>query len=387
MALICLALAVAVLAVFSGAMRCDFVNYDDPAYVTSNAEVQHGLTKAGVAWAFEAGAASNWHPLTWLSHMADFQFYGPHAAWHHLTSVILHAANTVLLFLVLRVMTGAVWRSAIVAALWALHPLRVESVVWISERKDVLSTFFWMLAVWSYVAFQTSKSKFHYAAALLCFACGLMSKPMVVTLPLILLLLDYWPMKRVLSWKLVVEKIPFFVLAIISSVVTFVVQRRGGAVSPLSGLPVSARIGNALISYIRYLAKIFVPVRLSVLYPHPGYWPLWQIFGATLLLLVITVAVVLRRRQQPLPGRWLAAVFNPNRFGPHDWIDPSQDPIHGRSLHLRADGGNINPYGMVFGRIFSLFPTFSHFHPRFGGRCSHTHLLFPAPPNPLLAPR
>jgi tetratricopeptide (TPR) repeat protein len=228
--------------------------------------------------------------------------------------VLIHAANAVLLFLILNAMTGALWRSAVVAALWALHPLRVESVVWISERKDVLSTFFWMLAVWSYVVFCRSKSKFHYAAALLFFAWGLMSKPMVVTLPFVLLLLDYWPLKRVLGWKLVVEKIPFFILAVISSVVTFVVQRRGGAVSPLSGLPVSARVGNALISYVRYLAKIFVPVRLSVLYPHPGHWPVWQILGATVLLVAITAVVIWRCRREPyliVGWLWFLVVLAP----------------------------------------------------------------------------
>ncbi|HEX4121900.1 MAG TPA: tetratricopeptide repeat protein [Verrucomicrobiae bacterium] len=297
--LICLSLAAAVLAVFWGAMRCDFVNYDDPTYVTSNADVQHGLTKAGAAWAFETGAASNWHPLTWLSHMADVQFYGMRPAGHHLTSVIIHAANAVLLFLILNAMTGAIWRSAVVAALWALHPLRVESVVWISERKDVLSTLFWLLAVWSYVKFQSSRLKFYYVAAVVCFACGLMAKPMVVTLPFVLLLLDYWPLKRRMTWGLVTEKIPFFVLAAVSGVVTFAVQRRGGAVSPLSGLPILARVGNSVISYVRYLAKIFWPARLSVLYPHPGYWPIRQVAGAAALLVAITAIVIWRRRAQP----------------------------------------------------------------------------------------
>ncbi|HEX3718199.1 MAG TPA: tetratricopeptide repeat protein [Verrucomicrobiae bacterium] len=297
--LICLSLAAAVLAVFWGALRCDFVNYDDPAYVTSNADVQHGLTKANVVWAFETGAASNWHPLTWLSHMADVQFYGLRPAGHHLTNLLLHAANAVLLFVIARAMTGALWRSAILAALWALHPLRVESVVWVSERKDVLSTLFWMLAVWSYFKFHTSKFKLYYAAAVVCFACGLMAKPMVVTLPFVLLLLDYWPLNRRVGWRLMIEKIPFFILAAISSVVTFLVQRQGGAVSSLTGLPLSARAGNALISYVRYLAKIFWPVHLSVLYPHPGHWPIWRIASAGLLLAIITGIVIWRGRAQP----------------------------------------------------------------------------------------
>jgi tetratricopeptide (TPR) repeat protein len=301
-----LSLAAAVLVVFSGAMRCGFVDYDDPIYVTSNAEVQHGLTRAGAAWAFQTSDASNWHPLTWLSHMADVQFYGMNPAGHHLTSVLFHAANAALLFIILNAMTGAFWRSAIVAALFALHPLRVESVAWISERKDVLSTFFWLLAVWGYFKFCVSHWKAWYVAALVLFACGLMSKPMVVTLPFILLLLDFWPLKRRLQWWLVAEKIPFFVLAIISSVVTFIAQRRGGAVSSLSGFPLSARIANAVVSYVRYLAKMFWPVRFSVLYPHPGHWPLWQIIGATLLLALITAFVIWRRREEPyLVVGWL----------------------------------------------------------------------------------
>ena len=297
--LICLLLAAAAVAVFRGALHCDFVNYDDPTYVTSNADVQHGLTAPGVVWAFETGAASNWHPLTWLSHMADVQFFGLKPAGHHLTSVLLHAANAALLFLILNAMTGAVWRSAVVAAFFALHPLRVESVVWVSERKDVLSTVFWMLTVWTYFKFQVSNLKSYYAAAVVCFACGLMAKPMLVTLPFVLLLLDYWPLRRRMRWGLLIEKIPFFILAAVSSVVTFVVQRRGGAVSPLTGLPLSARIANAPVSYVRYLAKIFWPARLSVLYPHPGHWPVWQVAGAALLLAAITACVIWRARAQP----------------------------------------------------------------------------------------
>ncbi len=297
--LVCLALAVAALVLFGGALACDFVNYDDPTYVTSNAEVQHGLNSQGILWALKTSDASNWHPLTWLSHMTDVQLFGMKPAGHHLTSLLLHAANAVLLFLILNAMTGAFWRSAIVAALFALHPLRVESVVWISERKDVLSSLFWMLAVWSYVQFQKSRSKLWYAAALAAFACGLMAKPMVVTLPFVLLLLDYWPLRRAMGWGIVLEKIPFFVLTAISSVVTFLVQKSGGAVSSLSGLSVLPRIANALVSYARYLAKFFCPVRLSVLYPHPGNWPFWQVAGAALLLVAITALVIWRARAQP----------------------------------------------------------------------------------------
>jgi protein O-mannosyl-transferase len=311
--LVCVALAAATLAVFWGARQCQFVNYDDPAYITSNAEVQRGLSAAGARWSFASGAASNWHPLTWLSHMADVELYGLAPGGHHLTSVLLHAANGVLLFLILRMMTGALWRSAFVAAVFALHPLRVESVVWVSERKDVLSTFFWMLTVWAYAGFasefkvQRPKFKVYYALSLLFFVCGLMAKPMLVTLPIILLLLDYWPLGRAElgAGRLIKEKIPFFVLALASSVVTVLVQRHGGAVSSLAGVPIGARVENAFISYARYLGKIFWPVRLAPLYPHPGYWPWWGVAGALLLLAAITAWVTMRARTQPyLAAGW-----------------------------------------------------------------------------------
>jgi tetratricopeptide (TPR) repeat protein len=306
-AAICLALAAATLAAFWGARQCQFVNFDDPEYITSNADVQQGLTWQSVRWAFRTGAAANWHPLTWLSHLLDFACYGLSPAGHHLTSVLLHAASGVLLFLILRAMTAAPWRSALVAALFALHPLRVESVAWVSERKDVLSTFFWMLSVWNWLRYaqeckvRSAKWRVYYGMSLLFFALGLMSKPMLVTLPLVLLLLDYWPLER---WQrglaaLVREKIPFFVLAAASSIVTFLVQRHGGAVSSSAGVPMAARLGNALISYVRYLAKIFWPARLSPFYPHPGYWPAWKIAGAVVLLAAVTAWVIWRGRSQP----------------------------------------------------------------------------------------
>jgi len=300
-----LALAAATLAAFWGARQCQFVNFDDPEYVTSNTEIQRGLTWRSVLWAFRARAAGNWHPLTWLSHLLDYTWYGLTPAGHHLTSVLLHAANGVLLFLILQKMTAAPWRSAMVAALFALHPLRVESVAWVSERKDVLSTFFWMLTVGAYVRYAKimnyELSVMNYSSALLFYACGLMSKPMLVTLPFVLLLLDYWPLER---WQrglaaLVREKIPFLILAAASSVVTLLVQRQGGAVAALSGPSMAARLGNALISYVRYLAKIFGPAGLSAFYPHPGYWPAWQVAGAVILLTAITSWVIWRRRSQP----------------------------------------------------------------------------------------
>jgi len=306
-AAIYLALAAATLGAFWGAHNCQFVNYDDLTYITSNPHVQRGLTLPNLRWAFGAEVSSNWHPLTLLSHIADFALYGLKPAGHHWTSVLLHAANGVLLFLILQRITGATWRAAVVAALFALHPLRVESVAWVSERKYVLSTLFWMLAVWAYVRYaenlksQISNFKFFYALALVFFALGLMSKPMLVTLPFVLLLLDYWPLGRLArgAASLVKEKIPFFVLAAASSVVTFYVQRHGGAVARLAGVPMGARVGNAFISYVRYLGKIFWPAGLSPLYPHPGYWLWWKIAGAVLLLAAITAWVLRRGRSQP----------------------------------------------------------------------------------------
>jgi tetratricopeptide (TPR) repeat protein len=302
------ALAAAVLATFWPVVLNDFVNYDDPDYVTSNRHVQQGLTAQDVAWAFRTGHASNWHPLTWLSHQLDCQFYGLRPAGHHLTSLLLHAANTALLFLALLRLTGATWRSVIVAALFGLHPLRVESVAWISERKDVLSGAFWMLTLLAYAKYvaeskgQSRRSGVFYSLALISFALGLMSKPMLVTLPCVLLLLDYWPLNRLdrttAPW-LVLEKVPFVALAMASSVVTFLVQEKGGAVSRLESLPLMARLENALVSYCRYLGKTFWPVDLSVLYPHPGHWPAGAVWLSAAALLVLTAAAILLARRHP----------------------------------------------------------------------------------------
>ena len=302
---VCGALAVAVVLVFSGALRCGFVDYDDPAYIVSNAEIQHGLTARSLWWALSTGAASNWHPLTWLSHILDAAIYGLKPAGHHLTSLLLHAANSVLLLLLLRRMTGALWRSAFVAALFALHPLRVESVVWVSERKDVLSGLFWLLAVWAYVRHVEeirvgeAGRKGLYALAVALFALGLMAKPMLVTLPFVLLLLDWWPLGRRPEGlkQLLTEKIPFFALAAASSVATYLVQQHGGAVS--HGLPLGGRLANAVISYPRYLGKMFWPVDLSVLYPHPGRWPGGEVAAAGIFLVLTTGLAVWGARRRP----------------------------------------------------------------------------------------
>ncbi len=290
---ISLLLAAVVLAAYWPALHCGFINYDDPAYVTANPWVQSGLNWHSLQWALTTSHAANWHPLTWVSHMIDFQLYGLNPTGHHLTSVLFHAANSVLLFLLLNNLTGALGRSAFVAAIFALHPLRVESVVWVSERKDVLSAFFFMLTLWSYFKFHVSRLKFFRVLALLFFALGLAAKPMLVTLPFVLLLLDYWPLRREISWGLVVEKIPFLVLAAASCVVTFLVQN-----PTMANFPADARWANMPVACVRYLSRIFWPSNLAFFYSYRA-WPVWEVAGASLLLVLISGAVLWRLRPQP----------------------------------------------------------------------------------------
>jgi protein O-mannosyl-transferase len=346
--LVCLWLALVTLVLFLPVVRYDFVDYDDRGYVSENYHVLEGLTWEGGRWAFTARETGNWIPLTWLSHMLDCQVYGPKPAGHHLTNLLFHITNALLLFLVLRRMTGAVWRSAFVAALFAWHPLHVESVAWVSERKDVLSTFFWLLAVWAYARYAEGQShrtgemrqemggrgqnakacntqhatritlhtSRYYLLSLCFFACGLMSKPMVVTLPFVLLLLDYWPLQRLsrsplssqLSTlgRLAAEKAPFFLLVIPVSLVTLVFQKSVGAVPALSSLPVTARLANAVISYPRYLGKMIWPTDLAVLYPHPVHWPVGLVALAAVVLLGLTFGAVRTMRSRPyLLAGWL----------------------------------------------------------------------------------
>ena len=290
----------------------EFVHYDDDKYVMENPHVPTGLTRESIKWAFTATHASNWHPLTWLSHMLDCQLYGLNPRGHHVSSLLFHAANTVLLFLVLRRMTGALWKSAFVAALFAIHPLHVESVAWVAERKDVLSTLFWMLTMLAYLRYVEKPTIQRYLPVLMLFALGLMAKPMLVTLPFVLLLMDYWPLGRLdngLSvtrdrlkryWGLVREKLPLFALTAISCVVTFLVQRHGGAMPDLEWLPLDVRIANALVSYAKYIGKMLLPRHLAVLYPYPsGTLPLWQLAGAVFLLMYVSVMVFRSRQRYP----------------------------------------------------------------------------------------
>jgi tetratricopeptide (TPR) repeat protein len=310
LAAVCVLLFGLVVWTFLPALHNGFVNYDDDVYVTGNAHVQGGLSLAGAAWAFKSLEVSNWHPLTWLSHMADCSLYGLNPEGHHLTSVLLHAINTVLLFLALRRMTGAGWRSLFVAAVFGLHPLRVESVAWVAERKDVLSTLFGLLTLIAYSRYaeqfkiQNSKFKISYALALVCFAFSLMSKPMLVTLPFLMLLLDWWPLGRIQNSKfkiqnckwLVLEKIPFFALAAASCAVTYLAQKHGGAMVLMAGQPFPARVENALVSYVRYLGKLFWPDHLAVVYPVVDHWPMQEVVLAIALLAAVSAAVIAMRR-------------------------------------------------------------------------------------------
>ena len=356
--LVCVLLALVTLLVYLPVRRDAFVNYDDPDYVTENPVVQAGLTWAGVKWAFTTLDASNWHPLTWLSHMLDCQLFGLSAGRHHLVSVLLHATNAVLLFVLFLRMTGAFWQSAFIAALFAWHPLHVESVAWVAERKDVLSAFFGLLTLIAYVRYaqkrgpETGNGKsakaaaINYSLALFFFALGLMAKPMLVTLPFVFLLLDYWPLRRVTSGGrrvtgdqkpagklsalnssaftsgrgatapkrseggqlsiLFLEKLPLFALAVASCVMTFVAQKHGESVASLEAYPLYSRIENAAVVYVKYLSHTVYPANLAVIYPLPREVPLVQAAGAVVVLATISWVIWRVRRQRPyLLTGWL----------------------------------------------------------------------------------
>jgi protein O-mannosyl-transferase len=357
--LIAVLLGLVTIALFWPATGHDFINYDDDVYVYENAHVQSGLSWEGMKWAVrDTEQAAYWAPLMWLSHSVAWQFFGRNPWGHHLINVLLHAANTALVFLVCRRMTGATWRSATLAAFFGLHPLRVESVVWVTERKDVLSGFFGLLTLMAYVRYaqrsvisnkSTLRSRsaeggrptdhrllitdhrlLFYLLSLSLFALGLMSKPMLVTWPFVMLLLDYWPLGRMQNaaapdafqapgsavlLRLVAEKIPFFVLAAAVSVVTFLVQQRGGAVMAAESLPLGARVANAPISYGCYLGKLFWPTSLAVVYPHPGHWPLGLALLAGGLMLGISALFFVKWRRYPfllMGWLWFVGTLVPN---------------------------------------------------------------------------
>ena len=317
------AVAVALVALtvvaYAGVRHMQFVPLDDQGYVYENPHVTAGLTAASLRWALTTGDQANWHPLTWLSHMLDVQLFGVNAGDHHVTNLAIHTLNTLLLFFLLARTTGALGRSACVAALFAVHPLHVESVAWIAERKDVLSTLFWLLTTGAYVWYVRAPGRWRYAAVVAGLALGLMSKPMLVTLPFVLLLLDVWPLGRISFGRvpvgsagararaarertalgLVREKVPLFVLAACSSVITVLVQARGGAVGSVDLLPIGLRVANALKSYVMYLVKAVWPTGLAVFYPYDRSIPLWQSCGALAILAAITWLVIRARQRRP----------------------------------------------------------------------------------------
>ena len=304
---VCLFLAALIWFVFGQTLGFDFVNYDDNDYVLKNAEVNAGLTWRGLLWAFTQVHSANWHPLTWISHMLDCQLYGLHPAGHHLTNLLLHTATALSLFLVLRQMTGALWRSAFVAAVFAIHPLRVESVAWIAERKDVLSGLFFVWTIGAYAHFtRQPRPLLRYAFVLMLFVLGLMSKPMLVTVPFVLLLLDYWPLQRtgLSPQRLILEKIPLLLLAVASSIITLVAQR-AASVSLLSA-PLSSRIGNALISLAIYLRQFFWPSDLAAFYPWSNQNTASMPVALSGALHILISALVFRfRGQRYLATGWL----------------------------------------------------------------------------------
>jgi protein O-mannosyl-transferase len=324
--LICLALAILTVITFWSLKDCGFINFDDDIYVYKNAYVQSGLNWNSIGQAFSFSSdlmlpelSGHWHPLTWLSLMLDYQIFGLNPHGYHLMNLLFHVMNTILLFLILRRMTKKLWPSAFIAAVFAIHPLHVESVAWVVERKDVLSTFFFMLTLGAYSYYVEHQGLRRYFFVLLFFVLGLMAKSMLVTLPFVLLLLDYWPLQRFVEkkpadseykWSLIYsllwEKVPLFVLAILASVVAYIVGQRTGFVSSIEAFPPGVRIGNAFVSYIAYIGKMIWPSNLAILYPYSKLLVTWQVFGSGFLLIAITLAVFRMVKRSPyLATGWL----------------------------------------------------------------------------------
>lgn len=312
---ICLFLVLSTLVIYIQVGTFEFDNYDTAKYVYENRQVKAGLTAKGIHWAFTTTYFSNWHPLTWLSHMLDVQLYGLHAGRHHLTSVILHIINTLLLFGVLRRMTGTLWQAGFAAALFALHPLHVESVAWVAERKDLLSALFGLLVLWCYTRYVQNPGIGGYAAVLIFFILGLMAKPMMVTLPFLLLLLDYWPLRRLhvksanafglpapqgpAIGYLLIEKLPLLIVSAASCVITIFAQRAGGSIGSMDVYPFHIRISNALISYVSYIGKMLWPAKLAVIYPYDRLMPAWQTWAAGGVIIGITWAAAKFSKSHP----------------------------------------------------------------------------------------
>jgi protein O-mannosyl-transferase len=311
----CLLLGVATFAIYSPVIAHPFINYDDRDYVTENQHVQAGLSMQTLAWAFTSTDQANWHPLTWLSHAMDCEIYGLNPHGHHLTSVLIHTTNVLLLFLLLQWATGATGASAMVAALFALHPFNVESVAWIAERKNLLSTFFFLLALAAYGWYARQPSLRRYAGLAGLFALGLAAKPMVITLPLVLLLLDYWPLARIKGWatqssafpvpqvpwtRLLLEKVPLLALSAASAAIAVFAQRSGNAFESLGHIPLHLRIENAIYAYAKYVVKIFWPINMALIYPHPlDKLTFFQVGLFAIFLIVVSLLVWQSRKQRP----------------------------------------------------------------------------------------
>jgi Tfp pilus assembly protein PilF len=307
---VCVALALGTLLLYSPSLTFDFINWDDSTYITTNDQLQGGLCWHGLVWSLQTSYGGHWLPLLWLSYMLDYQLHGLNPAGYHAFNFLLHAANAVLLFLILKGMTGTFWRSGMVAALFAWHPTHVESVAWIAERKDVLSTLFWMLTMLAYLNYARKGGAARYALVLILFGLGLMAKPMLVTLPFVLLLLDWWPLRRLQTAaspapsakpvrRLLLEKTPLFLMAAACSVLTAMLQKRAGAVSSLAAVPMAARLVNALVSYAQYIEKTIWPVGLYAIYPLQRMWQWREVVGALVCLGGISVLVIRLRRSSP----------------------------------------------------------------------------------------
>ena len=383
--LICLTLFITTITLYWQVTAYDYINFDDPEYVANNLVVKQGISKETITWAFKTTKTANWHPLTWISYLLDVHFFGSTPGLHHLINLLLHATNAVLLFIVFRRMTAGVWSSAIVAALFAIHPLHVESVVWISERKDVLSTLFWILVMWCYTGYAIHKDIKRYLAALVFFSLGLMAKPMLVTLPCILLLLDYWPLDRLHLFRektdsnkislshvlpLIWEKIPFFVITMASSIVTFIVQKSEGAVKSLDLIPLNLRLANAVDSYISYLKNMIWPYPLAVFYPYPAYYPWWQTIGSLLLLIAMFYLAFRNMKRHPyLLVGWL-------------WYVGSLVPVIGIvqvGSQAMADRYTYVPaIGIFVIFVWGIHELLQHWHIHKAGIVTATLLLFAA---------
>ena len=316
--LICFLIAAATFSIYRKVATYEFVGFDDDTYITENQHVQQGITLDNLFWAFGISKSDNrayWHPLTWLSHMMDWQLFGNDAGMHHLGNVFFHVINTLLLFGVFKLMTGALWQSAFVAALFAIHPFNVDSVAWIAERKNVLSTLFWMLTMLAYFYYTRQPSIKRYLLVFTAMILGLIAKPMLVTLPCVLLLMDFWPLHRIQLYKpenshklsvdikqaiqLIIEKLPLLVVSFLAIGLSVITLNNNSQMVPRDTAPMMLRIQNSLVSYINYIIKIFWPDNLSVYYPFPESLPLWQVFGALLIIALVTTVFLRLIKKAP----------------------------------------------------------------------------------------